>query len=250
MDVDKKCDLKYGRMLYRGVSYNEIISMLSSGMIAFNSEISLAEKPPWQPLLQFNDFPSFVTHKLLIAANSHSYDSLFNHWYVKDRDNSFGPFSLLQMLEFFIQNRIELEHLIRHSSFSDWEKMGQSGPFELKSLENLLSCQPINNIISRRRHPRVKYDNEVFISSGGELYRGVSWSLSTGGLGIVTDQSTKIQLDDKVNVIINSNQEHGAVQIKGRIVSLQKEMNFERVAMQFETKNDFLDRYIDSRIPK
>lgn len=250
MSVEIKCDIKFGRTVYRGITYTDIVAMLSSGMIHFGSEASELSLAQWTPLLKFNDFSKFISHKLLIASNSHSYDSLFNHWYIKDGSRHFGPFSLLQMLEFFHQDRLELENLVRHPSFSNWEKFGESGPFELKSLEQLLSSEELKEVITRRKHPRIKYDNEVFISAQGDLYRGVSWSLSTGGLGIVTDESTAMKLNDRVNVIINSNNDHGSVQVKGKIVNLKKEMNCERIALEFENENEFLNNFIHQRVPR
>lgn len=239
-----------GRTQYGGQTYTEVLGMLSSGVVSFNSLLSQPDANKWVDLLKFEDFSQFIIGKLLLAANGYSYDSLFNHWYIKDGERSFGPFSMIQMLEFYQQHRVHLDNLVRHSSFSSWQPFAKSGPFETKSLEKLMACQEIKDVITRRRHPRINYTNEVFVSSRAELYRGVTWSLSCLGLGLVTDESTQIQLEDRVNIIVNSNNDHGAVQVKGRVVNVRKEQNYERVAVQFDQENDFLNTYINSRIPK
>lgn len=239
-----------GRTLYKGQTYGEILSMLSSGVLPFNSLASQVGQNLWTDLIQYSDFGFFLANKLMLAANGYSYDSLFNHWYIKDGDRSFGPFSLIQMLEFFYQKRLHLDNLVRHPSFEKWETFGKSGPFEVESLDKLIHCVPIQQIIGRRKNPRIQYDNEAFISTSAELYRGVTWSLSAKGLGLVTDQATIMELDQRVNIIINSNNEHGAVQVKGKIVNLKKEVNYERVAIEFDQENEFLNQYIDQRIPR
>ena len=113
-----------------------------------------------------------------------------------------------------------------------------------------MDCGLINPIVTHRRHPRIKYDNEVFISANGELYRGVTWSLSSGGLGLVTDQATSMNYNNLVNVIINSNNEHGSVQIRGKVVNIRKEINYERIALEFENESDMLNSYIQKRVPR
>lgn len=244
------CDVKMGHTQYGGQSFQEILGMLSSGVLPFNSLASDVGKNQWQDLLSYNDFGHFLAGKLMLASNGYSYDSLFNHWYVKDGDRSFGPFSLLQMLEFFHQKRLHLDNLVRHPSSEKWEPLSRCGPFEVKSLEKLLNCPQLKGIFGRRQLPRIPYDNEVFISASAELYRGVTWSLSAKGLGVVTDKSTIINLGQRVNIIINANHEHGAVQVKGKVVNLKKEINYERVAVEFDEENEFLNQFIDQRVPK
>lgn len=248
--MSKLCDIKVGRTLYGEQSYNQLLTMLSSGVVPFNAKLALSGSDHWVDLLTYEDFPLYLVGKLMLASNGYSYDSLFNHWYIKDGERSFGPFSLLQMLEFFQQNRVRLDHLVRHSSAKGWEPFGKNGPFMVESLEKLMSCEEIKSIISRRRHPRIPYTNEVFVSSRAELYRGVTWSLSSRGLGLVTDESTRIELGHRVNIIVNSNNEHGSVQIKGQVVNIKKEVNYERVAVEFDVENEFLNNFIEQRIPK
>ena len=247
--LKKLCDLKMGRTKYGEKTYLEVLGMLSSGVVPFNSFLSEPGKDQWTELLKYNAFSEYLVGKLMLAANGYSYDSLFNHWYIKDGQRSFGPFSLIQMLEFYQQNRIHLDNLIRHSTYNQWEAFGQSGPFSQESLEKLIANPDIKNIITRRKHPRINYTNEVFISSRAELYRGVTWSLSSLGLGLVTDQATLLEQNHRVNIIVNSNNDHGAVQVKGRVVNVKKETNYERVAIQFDEANDFLDQYIQRRVP-
>ena len=250
MGEKKLCDIKAGRTLYGDQTFTDILSMLSSGVVPFNSKLADAGSNQWEDLLKYQGFPDYLVGKLMLASNGYSYDSLFNHWYIKDGDRSFGPFSLLQMLEFFQQSRLHLDNLIRHSSSSGWESFGKSGPFAVQSLEQLMDCDSIKNLISRRQHPRIPYTNEVFVSSRAELYRGVSWSLSSRGMGLVTDESTKIEADHRVNIIVNSNNEHGSVQVKGRVVNIKKEVNYERVAVEFDEENEFLNGFIQQRIPR
>lgn len=244
------CDVKMGHTQFGGQTYQDILGMLSSGVITFNSLASEVGQNQWVDLITYKDFGTFLANKLMLASNGYSYDSLFNHWYVKDGERSYGPFSLIQMLEFYHQNRLHLENLIRHPSSELWTALGDTGPFEAKSLEKLLSSPDLKSIIERRKTPRIPYDNEVFISAAAELYRGVTWSLSAKGVGLVTDQSTVIGLGQKVNIIINANHEHGAVQVKGTVVNLKKEVNYERVAVEFDQENEFLNQFIDQRVPR
>ena len=249
MSVEKKCDLRSGRTEYLSTTYDEIVTMLSSGVITFYSEVRSGEGASWVSLLSFQDFPKYIGHKLRIATAKRTHDSLFTHWYLKDGERRFGPFSVLQILEFFCQSRIDLDQLVRHPSFSHWEALGTSSLFEVRSLGELLACETIRSLVSRRKQPRIEYDNEVFVSVRAELLQGVCYSLSSGGLGVLISDEALIKMGDLVNVIINANSDHGAVQVKGRVVSLRKEMNKVRLALEFENENQFLNLYISQRIP-
>lgn len=245
-----KCNLLFGRSTYSQLSYSEVAQMLASGQVDFTARARGSTSEPYSPLLQYSDFSQFMIHYLKVASHSHSYDSFFNHWYVRGpKVDNFGPFSFLQMLEFFHQDRIGLQTLVRHPSFSGWEPFERSGPFNFKSLEQILKSKSIYNIISRRRHPRISYNTEVFISGCGELYRGTSWTLSSGGIGLITEQQTTFHLNDRLNIILNGNIEHGAIQAKARVVNIKKEHNFERLALEFENPNESLDEYIGKRVP-
>ena len=109
MKKEKKCDIKHDGRLYREMRHLDITSMLSSGLISFNAEASPLDLDQWQPLLSYEDFGPYIADKLRLASNGYSYDSLFNHWYIKGEESNFGPFSLLEMLEFLQQDRIGLE---------------------------------------------------------------------------------------------------------------------------------------------
>jgi hypothetical protein len=153
------------------------------------------------------------------------------------------------MLEFYQQQRLCDDTFVRHPSLPNWLTFAECGPFQGESRKALMSCPLIHHIITRRKTPRIPYDNEVFVSAAGELYRGISWSLSAGGLGFVTDQSTLIETGQRLNILINANYDHGAFQVKGRVVNLKKETNYERVAIEFDQSNDFIDQFIANRVP-
>lgn len=249
MGKDIKCDVRCGREIHRGIEFTDVMAKLSSGILAFHSEACVPGSENWVALMQFPDFCPFIASKLKLAATGLTTESLFNNWFVKDRQSSLGPFSLLQMLEFHNQKRIRLGTMIHHSTMQDWEAFGTLNPFDAKSLASMLAQPEIIDLITRRKHPRIRYSNEVFLSTHGDLYRGVTFSLSHGGLGVLTDVITNIELNDRVNVMINSNTDHGSVQVKGRIVNLKKEQNFERLALEFDGQNEFLTQFLENRIP-
>ncbi len=247
--MENKVDIKVGSSQFNKQTYFDVLSMLSSGAIPFTALASSLGGKDWMKLLSIDSFPQFLVNNLMIASKGYSYDSLFNHWYIKGRESSYGPFSLIQLLEFYHQNRLHSQDFIRHSSFSSWLKLEHSSPFKDGGLATLLECKEIAQVISRRRHPRISYTNEVFVSTRAELYRGVTWSLSNSGLGLVTDESTSMELNHRVNIIVNSNNEHGAVQVKGQVVNIKKETNYERVAIEFDQENPFLTDFILKRVP-
>jgi hypothetical protein len=248
--LNQSCDIKLGKNLFKGQSFHDILSLLSDGTLTFLAQAADAGTKEWVNLLQYNDFGQYTVNKLMLVANTHSHESFFNHWHIKDGERSFGPFSFLQMLEFIEQKRLHLDNLIRHPRFSQWEPVALTTLFSEESLRELMSCEPLHRIVCRRKTPRVQYDNEAFLSASGELYRGVTWSLSVKGMGIVTDQTTKLEEGNRVNIIINSNNDHGSVQVKGVVVNLRDEVNYQRVAIEFDQENEFLNQYLEKRIPK
>lgn len=249
MDANRSCELRSGRTVYSSTNFNDIVVMLSSGLITFNAEARDPGAKEWTNLLSYADFAAFVSRKMRQATSQKTHDSLFSHWYLKDGQSHFGPFSVLQILEFFCQGRIDLEQMVRHPSSNSWEPLSSTSLFEVRSLGELLSCDAIRNLVSRRKHPRIDYDNEAFVSVKGELYQGVSFSLSAGGLGVLFSEETDIEVGDPVNVIINGNGDHSAVQMKAKVVSLRRDMNTDRIALEFADQNHFLNHYIRQRIP-
>lgn len=247
--MNKPYDVLVGRAIYRNKDFAEIIMMLSRGEVHFAGQLRSLRGSHWVPMLSFENFADFAVHKLMIAASGRSHHSFFNHWYLQSMETHLGPFSILQVLEFVQQKRLSPHQLVRHPNMDEWMALSLAPLFKEGGLEELLNCGAVQNIIGRRKHPRISYDNEVFISSKGSLYRGVSWSLSSGGVGVVTDDSTLMDMHDSVNVIINSNNHHGSVQMKGRVVDLKKEMNCEKVALKFDNQNEFLNQFLQTRVP-
>jgi len=243
-------DLRVGDIAYEEMSLLTVLHNLSKGHFDFNAQVKTAELGTWQPLLENLQVTNALLRQLLLANHSLSNGSLFNSWYLRGSSANLGPFSLVQMLEFYKQKRIHLDSLANHSLNGDWQPLGQNKPFTENSLPCLLACEPLNQIISRRRTPRIPFNSEVFLSNQGNLYRGVSWSLSEGGLGVLTDETTAIDSGEMVNIIINGNGEHSAIQVKGHIVSLQKEQNYDRLALEFETASSKLNEYISQRLPR
>ncbi len=243
-------DVKVADVIYEGMSLLTVLHNLSKGNFDFNAEVRNTTEETWHPLLENQVVTESIMRQLMLATHSLSKSSLFNDWHLKDSKVNLGPFSLVQMLEFYQQKRIHIESLVNHPLIEGWRTLGQCKPFTEASLGPLLSCKPLKQIISRRRTPRISFNSEVFISNQGDLYRGVSWSLSEGGLGVLTDKTTMILPGEKVNVIINGNGEHSAIQVKGHIVSLQKEQNYDRLALEFEKTSSQLNDYISLRLPR
>ena len=227
-------DLKAGEVTYEGMSLLTVLHNLSKGHFEFDAQIKTAGLETWQPILTNPQVTDGLLRQLMLANHSLSKGSLFNNWFLDDAKVNLGPFSLVQMLEFYKQKRIHLDSIVSHPMIEGWQPLGKNKPFTEKSLNCLLACEPLNKIISRRRTPRIPFNSEVFLSNQGNLYRGVSWSLSEGGLGVLTDETTTIHPGERVNVIINGNGEHSAIQVKGQIVSLQKEQNYDRLALEFD----------------
>lgn len=242
-------DFKVGDLTYESMSLLTILHNLSKGHFDFNGEVRTTKEETWQPLLENQVVTEYILRQMMLATHSLSKSSLFNDWSLQDSKINLGPFSLVQMLEFYLQKRIDSDSLVSHPLIEDWQALGQCKPFTEASLSSLLACKPLNQIISRRRTPRISFNSEVFISNQGDLYRGVSWSLSEGGLGVLTDNSTAIHPGEKVNVIINGNGEHRAIQVKGHIVSLEKEQNYDRLALEFDASSSQLNEYIGLRLP-
>ena len=249
MGLEPLFDLRQDRRFIYGQNKMELVNLLSQGEVDFSVFLSLSGAKEFQPILNLTSFRDFLLPKIKVASNGYSHDSLFNHWYVKDGSDHFGPFSMLQMLEFFQQKRLHLDNLVRHPSHKEWKAFSTARPFNQESRTALLKDPEVMSLVSRRRHPRIKYDNEVFISANGELYRGITWSLSIGGVGLVTDESTTMSMNCPVNIIINSNNEHGSVQVKAKVVNIRKEANYERVALEFHGENEFLKTYVQKRVP-
>ncbi len=248
MIVEEYYDIRFERQYYTQLSSQRIIELLSSGIINFSTEVKTPQGD-WVSFLKIEPILEKLLKNLMLFSSTNSTTSLFGNWYVKGIHSTWGPFSLLQMLEFYMQKRVMDDSLIHHFKFEDWSLLTDTPLFVPASLGVVLKEPTIREVVSRRKNPRIDYNNEVFVSCHGDLFRGLSVSLSLGGLGIITDHLTTMNINDPVNIIINSNNEHGAIQLKGRVVSSLKSVNFERMAIEFVGRNEFLKNYIEQRVP-
>ncbi len=250
MGVNNRCHVKVGQTLLGEKSFSEILLMLSSGVIDFNTKIRLSHEDRWAFMLNHQPLALYTADKLMLASTGSERSSLFTNWYVRGGQTPFGPFSLLQMLEFYVQKRLYKDNRVRHSMCDAWAPFGESGPFAGKSLDQLLGCEPLRNIITRRKTPRIKYTREVFISAGGDLYEGTSSNLSLQGLGVVVEHATSLVPGQTVNAIIKASHGQGSVQVKGRVVNLNKQGHYERFAIQFQKSNERLTRHLALHVPR
>lgn len=241
-------DIRCDERVWSRQSITQVLDLLSRGMIHFSSVTLDVQKQP-TPLFDDPAVADLILRQLFLAGASGETNSVFSNWLVKGEKGDYGPFSLLQILEFYKQKRISEHSLLYHSLLTDWQAMGEIDILQTKSLLALLNHSYYKDRIGRRAHPRIAYNNEVFLSSAGELYRGVCVTVSEGGVGIVTDQLTQMQVGNQVNLIINSNAEHATIQLKGTVVSVVKSMNFEKVAIQFNEVHPDLKNYIDQKLP-
>jgi hypothetical protein len=248
INQDTILDVRTLGNIHRDISLTALILNISQGHFDFNIEIQ--REASWIPALSDQQVVQMLVRQMMLASHSMNDGSIFADWYIKVRDRSFGPFPILQLLEFYQQGRVDELTLVTHPlREARWQTLGQVHPFTKSSFSQLMSCKEITAIASRRKAPRVNFSGEVFMSNNGDLYRGVCWSLSQGGLGVLSDKSTNMSVGDRVNMIINSSVDHGAVQVKGHVVSLAKEGNYDRVALQFEEESPCIGSYLNQRLP-
>lgn len=234
---------EYGRN-----NLSEILSKVSSGNIPFYASVLAPYSEKWIPLAKHQELSQRIVQSLK-STNHFEGQGILGNWFVHSSENSFGPFSLVQMIELYQQNNLHTESLIRHPQLKNWVPLSEVKPFDDRSIKSLFEYPGMREIFTRRKSPRVQYSNDVCVSIEGDLFSGVSLSLSTRGIGVLLDEKTNMRVKDKLNLLIDQNSEHGRVQSKCEVVSLNRFNGQDRLGLVFAQEIEALTEYVEKRVP-
>ena len=242
--------MRKGETQLPAINSFEVLSSLQNHSLPCNVQV-YQENESWIRLPHHAVLGPLIEESLRNAQNekNHPKSSIFMHWYVADGACKYGPFSLVQMVEYMQQRRVGYGDLVYHPNYFVWKRLSEMPPFADANVKALFDFADLSPAFTQRKYPRVKYDNSVLIFDNNAFYSGYAWSLSRKGLGVVVNKQTPFQLEDNLNIHIQSNDEHGAVKAKARVVSRHVKGGLEKFGLMFEQEIEALSEYIDRLIP-
>ncbi|MCJ8277330.1 MAG: DUF4339 domain-containing protein [Bdellovibrionales bacterium] len=248
--MEKEFLVRFDKKKFGKISQEELCVAISLGQIPFYSQVSSIDQKKWKPLHKEIFLAQIISQQIKSPTHKTSEGSIYGNWFVKNGDSSFGPFSLVQMIELCQQNNLVADSLVRHSSLKGWETLSQTKPFDDKSVKSLFKYPDLSKVFTQRKSPRVYYSNSVCLTRNrDELYSGMSLSLSKKGIGIILDEKANVKVKEKLNLIINRNSEHGMIQSKCEVVSFNQCDGQDRLGLVFDQEIEPLTEYIERRVP-
>ena len=247
---DNKYSIRKDEQELGPYSASKIITKLQRAEMPFDVQVFDVDSSLWVALSRHEVLGPAVTEALRdtneIRKNP---DSIFGHWHIADGHTRFGPFSLLQMIQFLQQKRLGYEDLVYHRLGQTWLKVAATNTFKDSNVKALFNFPLLRPMFKLRQNTRVNYNNKVLVYDENAFYNGIAWSLSAQGVGIELEKNSPFKMGSRIQIHINRHVKHSAIQASCRVVSRHVTRNGERLGLAFDHKVDALREYIESLVP-
>ena len=232
------------------LSPKQILQQLKNSELGFDIQVFDKKSTHWGALARHDSLAGMISKELREAKNTRRESkSYFSNWFIADGANKYGPFTLLQMVQYLQMKRLSYEDLVYHPNYHVWRRVSDLTPFRLNNIKALFQFTQLRPMFIARQNPRVKYENRVLVYDENAFYNGATWSLSRRGIGVILDKNTPFKVGSELQLHINRRDEHGAVQMKCKVVSRQTEKKGERLGLIFRQEVDSINEYIETIVP-
>jgi hypothetical protein len=115
------------------------------------------------------------------APTAHS----ISEWFVLKGENRFGPFGYVDVVRMLQQKVVFPFDLIWHAGLSDWRRVAEIEDFRPETIRGLFANSgKKKDVFMERRFPRKAYTGRVVVHDNLSLWKGESFEISKGGVGI------------------------------------------------------------------
>jgi c-di-GMP-binding flagellar brake protein YcgR len=117
-------------------------------------------------------------------------------WFVLKGENKFGPYKHMDMVKFLQQKMIFEFDYAWKASFSDWKRIADIEAFSQEELQKLQKySSDMEDSFFRRNHKRVNFKGDIIVHNNNMLWEGHAVEISTGGVGVIMQNSLCIPGD-------------------------------------------------------
>ncbi|MEM7647041.1 MAG: PilZ domain-containing protein, partial [Pseudomonadota bacterium] len=215
-----KFEVRDGLLDKTGLAIPDIVEGLGTGKIQFSSEVQLEGDGKWYRIFEQGQLAEAVAEKLLRPAPTFNYNSLFSHWVIKNNTSPRGYFTLIEIVKLYQEKVITGESQLRHPMLSDWQSFQDIGIFSKMNLQALYHFTSLREIFADRRFPRFSTQQRVQVMAEESVIEGLTWSLSEGGIGFLTDESTHLAPGDFVAMTIFAANGEETIEAQGEVINV------------------------------
>ncbi len=106
-------------------------------------------------------------------------------WFVLKGEHRFGPFAFAEVVRMLQQKVVYPFDFIWHAGLSDWKRLAEVSEFQTESIRSLFDkTGKKSDLFVKRQHKRKKHNGRVIIHDNLTLWKGESFEISKGGVGV------------------------------------------------------------------
>jgi hypothetical protein len=121
-------------------------------------------------------------------ANDHS-----QQWYIQKGPHQYGPFSYAGVIRALQEKTVYEFDLICIEGTTEWIRIAEHAEFTNEKVRDFQkTAADAESIFLERKHPRLKFDNEVIVHDNRSAWLGRTFEVSQGGSGLVIDNAALV----------------------------------------------------------
>ncbi len=107
-------------------------------------------------------------------------------WFVLKGEHRFGPFEFAELIRMLQQKVVYPFDFVWHAGLSDWKRLAELPEFQPDAIRGLMAGKDkkTSEVFVPRKHKRKKHNTRVIIHDNLSLWKGQSFEVSKGGLGV------------------------------------------------------------------
>jgi hypothetical protein len=107
-------------------------------------------------------------------------------WFVLKGEHKFGPFALVEIVRMLQQKVVFPFDFVWHAGLNDWQRLAEVADFKSEKIKALFekAGKKGGEIFVPRKHKRKKFASRVIIHDNLTLWKGESFEISKGGVGV------------------------------------------------------------------
>lgn len=108
-----------------------------------------------------------------------------SEWFVLKGEHRFGPFGFGEVVRMLQQKVVFPFDFVWHAGLGDWQRLAEVPEFHADRIKTLFEKNgKKSEIFTARKHKRKKFSSRVIIHDNLSLWKGESFEISKGGVGI------------------------------------------------------------------
>ncbi len=106
-------------------------------------------------------------------------------WFVLKGEHRFGPFGFVEVVRMLQQKVVYPFDFVWHAGLSDWKRLAEIAEFRPEHIRTLFEKgSKKTDVFVQRKHKRKKHNGRVIIHDNLTLWKGESFEISKGGVGV------------------------------------------------------------------